>query len=370
MAVNGIGHPAKSLLVVDDDPHTRELCAGLFESLRIFQVTDARQAQALLPNETIDLVLSDVTLPEIDGLELLQFIKQQQPDLPVILMTGHSDKDIILKALKGGAEDVIAKPIDGLQLRTTVEKVFERQALRQELADLQQIDRLKHDFLGLISHKLKTPTTTISLFIQNLAEGIENPNDVNFLEILTMVQKETLYLEKLIQDLLYFSEATLQQDAGVLELTDLGQVARQVVEELRATARDKSQQLNFDMQVPLTATPLLLHPQKIHFAIRALLDNAIKFTPEHGTISLSGDQLENRVRLSISDNGNGITPTEMTKIFSKFYQVDPQHTGQVPGFGLGLYYAREFIRAMGGKLQLNSRPGAGTTAIIEFHLPG
>ncbi len=368
MPANGTARTVKKLLVVDDEPLIRELCANVFDSYKVLQAADGFDALKFLNHEDVDIVLTDVNMPNIDGLEFLRIIRQEQPNLPVILMTGYSDKELILKALKAGADDFITKPIGVLQLSTTVEKVLERHALQRELADLRHIDRLKNEFLGLISHKLKTPTTAISLFIQNLAEGVESPTDENFLQILTMVQEETTHLEKLIQDLLYFSDATLQESDMTLELTDLGQVTSLVIEELRTTAQAKSVQISVNMSVPLTDRPLPLHPQRIHFAVRALLDNAIKFTPQQGAVKITGRQETDRVKLSIEDNGIGIPGTEMPKIFNKFYQFDPENTGQIRGFGLGLYYARDFIRAMGGQLLIDSQLGAGTTATIEFPL--
>ncbi len=368
MSANGNGQSARKMLIVDDEPLIRNLCAGVFESYKVLQATDGFDALKYLSHEDVDIVLTDINMPNIDGFEFLRIIREEQPNLPVILMTGYADKDLVLNALKAGADDFITKPISVLQLSTTVEKVLERHALRNELADLRHIDRLKNEFLGLISHKLKTPTTAISLFIQNLAEGVESPTDENFIQVLTMVQTETTYLEKLIQDLLYFSEATLQEDEMTLELTDLGQVTKQVIEELLPTAQGKRQQIHCHMTIPLTDRLLLLHPQKIHFSVRALLDNAIKFTPQQGIIEISGGQEGDRVKLTIKDTGIGIPASEKPKVFNKFYQFDPQNTGQVRGFGLGLYYARDFIRAMGGQLQIDSRLDAGTTACIEFPL--
>lgn len=369
MPANGNGQPARKLLIVDDEPLIRDLCASVFDTYKVLQAEDGFDALKFLNHEDVDIVLTDVNMPNIDGLEFLRIVRQEQPDLPVILMTGYSDKELVLNALKAGADDFITKPISVLQLTTTVEKVLERHALRSEIADLRHIDRLKNEFLGLISHKLKTPTTAISLFLQNLAEGVESPKDENFLQVLTMVQAESTYLEKLIQDLLYFSEATLQEDEMTLELTDLGQVTTQVIEELQPTALGNAQRINTQIPVPMSDPLLLVHPQKIHFAVRALLDNAIKFTPQQGIIDVRGDQQGNRVRLTFRDNGIGIPEPELSKIFNKFYQFDPHSTGQVRGFGLGLYYARNFVRAMGGQLQIDSRPGIGTTATIEFPLP-
>ncbi len=359
---------SKTILIVDDEPIIRELCASALYTHHILLAANGEEALRILDSEDIDLILSDVVMPSISGLELLNKVKTIRPDLAFILMTGYSDKELILEALKEGADDFINKPINILQLSTTVNKVLEKQKIREELAALKRTDKLKNDFLGLISHKLKTPATAISLFIENIADGVESPDDENFRQMVAMVQAETLHLEQLIQDLLYFSEATLQDEDLPLDPIDLHKVADQVALALKPLALSNRIEYHIELG-ELPDTPLLLNAQRINFAIRALLDNAIKFTPPGGTVSVSGDVSGDRVRLLIRDTGIGIPQQELAKIFNKFYQVDPEHTGQVRGFGLGLFYTRDFIRSMNGQLSISSEPDKGTTATIEFPLP-
>jgi signal transduction histidine kinase len=114
---------------------------------------------------------------------------------------------------------------------------------------------------------------------------------------------------------------------------------------------------------------LMLNQQRIGFAIRAILDNAIKFTPEGGIVTLEIKLEDDQLKLLISDTGIGISTSELTKIFNKFYQIDPEQTGQVRGFGLGLHYARDFISSMGGQLLIESQPEQGTLVTIQFPLP-
>ncbi len=359
----------RTLLCVDDEPIICGLCACALDDYRVLQASDGLDALKIFETEDVDIVLCDVLMPNLGGLELLKKIKEQRPDQSVILMTGYSDKELILEALKAGADDFINKPINVLQLKTTIDKVFEKQKIRQELANLKRVDKLKSDFLGLISHKLKTPTTAISLFIQNIAEGVESPEDADFKQMLAIVQAEILHLEQLIQDLLYFSEATLQDEELTLEPIDLGLIADQVATALKPAAIQRRINYDISIELPLLPKPLMLNSQRINFTIRALLDNAIKFTPEGGSVSMEGKLDTERVVLSIKDTGVGIPQQELAKIFNKFYQIDPEHTGQVRGFGLGLYYARNFIRSMGGQLYIDSLPGNGTVATIEFPLP-
>ena len=362
-------HKQKTILCVDDEPIIRGLCINVLDDYHVILAKNGLEAVKILETVDVDIVLSDVMMPELGGLELLQKIKGRQPDQAVILMTGYSDQELILQALKAGADDFINKPINILQLSTTVDKVFEKQKIRHELADLKRTDQLKSNFLGLISHKLKTPATAISLFIQNIAEGVESQDDANFKQMVAMVQAETVHLEQLIQDLLYFSEATLQESSSALEPIDLGLIVDQVTITLQPAAQRRQIDFKSLIEPPFPPEPLMLNPQKVSFAIRALLDNAIKFTPQGGSVSIEGQIKKRQIQLLIRDTGIGISPQELAKIFNKFYQVDPEHTGQIRGFGLGLYYAREFVRSMGGQLYIKSQLEQGTVATIEFSLP-
>ncbi len=356
----------KTLLIVDDEPIIRDLCARALKGFKILQANDGQEAIELLRQQAIDVVLTDVMMPRLNGLDLLRQVKEETPDQIVILMTGYTEKEVILQALKAGADEFISKPLNLLQLRTTIDKILEKQHLRQQLASLQQADKLKSEFLGLISHKLKTPATAISLFIQNIGDGIMDPEDPGFRTVLGMVQAETLHLEHLIQDLLYFSQFILNDKPAQLQQIELGKIARQVCSNMEPLATAKQLKFEVKINVPFSPEPLNLDRERISFILRALLDNAIKFTPEGGSILLEGSLIDQDAILCIRDTGPGIPKAELTKIFSKFYQVDPSNSGQVRGFGLGLYYAREFARSMGGELSIESSQSLGTVATIKL----
>jgi signal transduction histidine kinase len=303
-------------------------------------------------------------MPIMNGLEMLQQVKERDPEQMVVVMTGYADKDIILRALKAHADDFIQKPINLLQLRTTIEKALEKKALRWELLQLKQLDRIKTEFLGLISHKLRTPTTSISLFIQNLANGTLDFQDPGVVQALDAVRKESEYLAGLIQDLLYYSDIILQDSATKSTREDLKLIANGIVVEKLPAAESKglTLQSHLDERLP----HVIVDRRRIAFALGAVLDNAIKFTASGGTITVSGTVEEDQCTLVVRDTGPGIAPEEISKVFEKFYQVDPQRTGQVRGFGLGLFYARQFIRDHGGTVQLISTSGKGTEVTIRL----
>lgn len=355
----------QTVLVVDDEESIRDLCIRTLQGYRILQAENGQEALRVLDHHPVDLVLVDVMMPVMNGLELLQKIKERNPSQPVVIMTGYADKDIILRALKAHADDFIHKPINLLQLKTSIVNALEKKALHQELVQLKQLDRIKSDFLGLISHKLRTPTTSISLFIQNLASGSVETDTPDFASTLVAIREESEYLACLIQDLLYYSDIILQDGEGKASRENLKEIAMSVLAGKRAVADQKG--LTLQNRLAGGDWPVVIvDRRRIAFALNALFDNAIKFTPQGGEISLSGEVGESEITLTIADNGPGITPEEAAKVFEKFYQIDPFNTGQVRGFGLGLFYARQFIRDHGGAITLDSTPGKGTEVTIRL----
>lgn len=356
---------APTILIVDDEAIIRDLCSRALKDYQILQAENGEEALRILGDRSVDLVLVDVMMPVMNGLELLQRIKERDPSQLVMIMTGYADKEIILRALKAHADDFIQKPINLLQLKTSIGQTLEKKALRRELMQLKQLDRIKSDFLGLISHKLRTPTTSISLFIQNLASGTIDPRDPGFADAVNAILEESAYLAYLIQDLLYYSDIILQDSDGKASREDLKEIALAVIAEKRPALEQKGLTLQSDLAGSWPV--VIVDRRRIAFALTALLDNAIKFTPAGGRITLSGEIRDQDLTLAIADTGPGIPPDEAAKVFEKFYQIDPLHTGQIRGFGLGLFYARQFIRDHGGTIDLQSTPGLGT--VITVRLP-
>ena len=355
--------PQTTILVVDDEKIIRELCEQALRKYRVIQAGTCEEALRLYEKERVDLILSDIMMPGDSGIELLKRIKALDPNATVIIMTGFVDKEIVLSALKEGADDFINKPLNLLQLRISIEKALGRKALKEELANIKRSDELKNSFLSLVSHKLRTPITGISLFLQNLRHGVFNPGDPIFQQSLNLASEEARYLGQLVADLLAFSQVMVN-GAGVNKRpSELNDIVADVLIKCR------EEHCNFDVELETAPDTLPLVPldaSKISFALHQVIDNAFKFSGEQGHVSLKLGSHGDSVFIVVSDSGIGIPESEVPKVFEKFHQIDPDHTGQVRGFGLGLFYARDFIRQHGGSISLASEPGLGTTVTISL----
>jgi signal transduction histidine kinase len=352
-----------NILVVDDDCIIRDLCERALRGFKVFQAGSCAEAMKIYHREPVNLVLTDVMMPGGSGIDLLKKIKGQNPNAIVIIMTGFLDKEVILDALKEGADDFISKPLNLLQLKSAVEKALSRRRLKEELANLKQLDRLKSNFLSIISHKLRTPITTISLFFQNIDQGVNGSFDETFRQNARLINDEAAHLGRLVEDLLTFSQVMVGSVGLVFEKTDLVDIVTDVLK----NSQEAQSKPGVEMIVTKDTLPSMnLDRPKITFAIQQIIDNAFKFSGETGRISIALRYFDDRVHIVVADSGVGIPREELAKVLEKFYQIDPDNTGQVRGFGLGLYYAREFVRQHGGGLSIESEQGCGTTITITL----
>jgi len=355
----------KTILLVDDEAVIRDLCSRALKGYAVIKAENGQEALTLFEKGGIDVVLTDVMMPGMDGIELLKRLKQKEPTIVVIVMTGFAEKDVILNALKEDADDFISKPLNLLQLKTAVDKALVKKALKEEVASLKSLDRLKSNFLSTISHKFRTPLTSISLFLQNLTNGVYVADDPEFRKNTRMISDEAAYLESLVADLLLFSRM-MDTDAAVhLEAVYLPKVIHKIMGESREVAGKPAIEAILDLaEVP----PVSVDRKKFEFAIKQVIDNAYKFSGEEGEVSVTLRSDAKGVFVEVRDQGPGIASDEIPKIFEKFYQIDPHNTGQVRGFGLGLYYAREFIRMHGGSIAVESTVGSGCKVTVRLPL--
>lgn len=354
---------AKTILIVDDEAVIRDLCKRALKGYNVIEAGGGEAALTAFEKGGIDVVLTDVMMPCMDGIELLKRIKEQEPTIVVIVMTGFAEKDVILNALKADADDFIAKPLNLLQLKTAVDKALQKKSLKEEIAALKSLDVLKSNFLSTISHKFRTPITSISLFLQNVAAGVFSADDPEFRSHVKLISEESAYLERLVADLLVFSRVMDTGFALKKEPVLVSKVISGIFMESREIALKPGITTHLDIDEAVT---LLADREKIIFALRQIIENAFKFTGRDGEVSITLVKESGGIIIQITDSGIGIAAEDIPKIFEKFYQVDPYNTGQVRGFGLGLFYAREFIRAHGGSITIQSSPGKGTQVTVAL----
>lgn len=246
-------------------------------------------------------------------------------------------------------------------------KVHERTAeIKAANEQLKQMDQLKSQFLAHVSHELRTPLTSIRGFAENMLKGIAGPLSEKQKQYLTRVVDNGERLGRMIGDLLDRSRI----DAGKIELS-LGEVilpglAADVIEQLRPLALAKRQRL--ELQCRETDLSVCADADKVSQILTNLVDNAMKYTPEAGSITvLVGLDRPHFARVSVVDTGEGIPPQALPRLFDPFFRASHRQRSQVKGLGLGLSITKTLVELHGGQISVQSEEGRGTT--VEFTLP-
>jgi signal transduction histidine kinase len=238
-------------------------------------------------------------------------------------------------------------------------------AMHQELArkneQLLEADRLKDEFVALISHDLRTPLTSIIGYLElTLDDGNLSEEQRGYLAVADRNADRLLHL---VNDLLFVARL----EAGELNLQpselDLAALARQSVSEAGPRASAGGVELTFETD---GAVPVQADKGRMFQVLDNLVSNAIKFTPAGGGVKVSVGPANGVVRLQVSDTGIGIEPAEQGRLFERFFRTATVAEQQIPGTGLGLYIARVIVEAHGGSIEVQSRPGEGSSFCVEL----
>ncbi len=248
-------------------------------------------------------------------------------------------------------------------------RVRERTAeLETANAQLKQMDRLKSKFLAHVSHELRTPLTSIVGFADNMLEGLVGSLNVKQEQYLTRIKANGTRLARMITDLLDLSRV----EAGKLVLSfdhvSLQTVVTEVIEQLLPLAITKH--LQIELQSPDPALLVWADPDRLSQILTNLLDNAIKYTPDGGHISVDLSVVDHELaRIAVRDNGQGIPPEALPKLFDPFFRVHPEERSQTKGLGLGLAIVKDLVELHGGTIAVHSTLDQGTafTFTIPLH---
>ncbi len=244
------------------------------------------------------------------------------------------------------------------------------QELGRFVARTEQMETLRRDFVANVSHELRTPLTIIRGYTEALRDGtVTDPQQAA--RFTNLIVNETERLERLISDLLDLSRLQAQQFVMELEPIPLAEVGDNVVAMLRGKYADKGVELSWKNSEMIP--PIPGNGDRLVQLMLILLDNALKYTKPQGKVSVELKRAENRVILTVADDGAGIPVADLPFIWERFYKVDKAHTRENHGTGLGLSIAREIIERHGATVAVTSEPGQGTTFVLQFPaqaLPG
>jgi two-component system sensor histidine kinase GlrK len=230
---------------------------------------------------------------------------------------------------------------------------------------LNELDRMKSDFFSSMSHELRTPLSTIKMGVGLLSEGLEGPVTEKQKKLLTILEEETNRLIGLVNSLLDLAKMEAGMMTYSLEHRQLVPLVDQAIKEIAPLVEAKK--ISLEKHIARELPVLKIDAERVLQALRNLIGNAVKFTPQGGQVSVSARSVDQGVEVSVSDTGPGIPKENLSTIFDKFQQGPSKGPSYMKGTGLGLAIAKQIIAYHGGKIWAESEPGCGST--FFFVLP-
>ncbi|MEX0650749.1 MAG: response regulator [Actinomycetota bacterium] len=373
--------PRVRVLLVDDNDGFRESLAMLLdaeEMVVVGQAPDGPSALAMIEGLDPDVVLMDVRMPGMDGIETTRELKSRFPALGIVALTGSEDQRAVREMLVAGASGYVLKDSDGDEILFAVRQAFtgggvlspevtptvieeltealerERRRTRQlEIAQEALLERAarRHELISRLGHELRTPVTVILGMAQTLAKGTAPEQERG--SILDSLVDRANGLARLVHRF----EAAVE--AGITEWADVVQVAREVAEG------------NHRVEVDAPAGPAMasLNRTAAHRIIEELVDNALAFSSPDAPVTVNVILGASGTEVRVTDRGPGIDPDALHRIFEPLEQAESLNTRTHPGVGLGLTLARMSANAMDGDVVLESTGPQGSTFLWTVTRP-
>lgn len=372
-----------NVLLVDDEKHFREILVKRLSQRGIIalQASDGEEALRLLEEKPVDVIVMDVKMPRMNGIETLRHVKEQYPATEVIMLTGHASTRDGVDGIKAGAFDYLTKPIEFEQLlrkirqaqnkirraETEKKEIEFRERIKQQMAINERLVALGTIATG-VAHEINNPLA----IIQDSAGWVKQilakpemstiPRRPDFEKALDRIQTSVDRARRITQQLLHVVKTQSAEIPDLVEMTEvnLRKLAGECIAlvELEASYKEIKVSLESSDPNPIVWTD----PYQFAQVLLNLLTNSIQATDAGGKINVMIRSSEEQVSLAVQDNGYGIPEENLTKIFEPFFSTKAVGVGT----GMGLYISSGIVTKLGGVMAVDSQPDKGTTFTIEL----
>lgn len=371
------------VLVVEDHTTDFELLRQRLyrsdPSIILTHVKCVADAVKALSQQSFDLLITDLELPDSIGLGTIHRLRKHANDLPIVVYSGNEDADLAMEAVRQGAHDYIPKQPPKGELMTRCLKyaiqrskwqVQQREHL-QEAWLLQQAERLAKEklkrrdhFLAMLSHELRTPMAAIMAAVE-LMDLL--PDEADSTQPRTVIRRQCKQVAALLEQLLELCRLRQDKVALNFEVVNLKNAAQEAIDAVREKLNRRKHAVELVCDVPqldVRADAIRLHQVLVN-----LLANAAKFTPRKGRIIVEIEEQNGMARVHVRDNGVGINDADLSQIFEPFFQASPRNQNskiaKAKGIGLGLALTRKLVEMQEGTISVSSGD-EGTTFSLQF----
>lgn len=373
------------ILIIDDEPDVAKALKMHLDDEGYVTAVASGGAAALAKldkGHDYTIILLDINMPVINGVTVLKHLQDSGSDAAVVMMSGHGSEELAVECMRNGAEDYIAKPFSLTDIQQRIERASEHRRERIEKLLLQQE---KEDFILMLSHDMKNPLTAVIGSIDIIREGClgaVNEEQEEYLQSAIDSCNEVVVMIDNLLDIRKF-------EAGKIQMAIQPYQAQELIERVAAQFARPAKHDGIEFLVDISSGSSEISVDKTAFTrvLGNLLGNALKFTPEDGTISIScrrvtGDDLliqnipdyvtprpapnaaDCFIRLAVRDTGNGIPADELDRIFNRYTQFSRKTGRERGGAGLGLAYCKLAIESFQGIIWAESENGQGSEFVI------
>ena len=375
--------PPEKILIVDDESDIAQVLKLHLEEFGYVTswAADGETALQQLWSNGYDLVLLDMRMPGISGVDVLRRIRDNCFDSAVIMMTAHGNESLVVECMKAGAADYVAKPFDIDDMMIRMERALENRRTVQLKKILEQE---KEDFIFMLSHDMKNPLTAVIGSIDIMREGrlgVVNPEQSEYLQSAIESCQEVVTMIDNLLDMQRFDTGRMQTRISPVNPCALLESA---VRNFSAAAERENILLTLDAQA--TAPEVAVDSSLLARVFANLIGNALKFVPDGGSITISCNGLErsrlnsaeieaaersgklaataNFVRIRVTDNGSGVSSDDLINIFERYVQSGDASRRTHGGAGLGLAFCKKAVESFGGCIWAENNEGEGSRFII------
>lgn len=356
---------SSKVLVIDDEEIARISCQRVLrrEGIQVTLAASGREGLELLMREPHDLVLVDLKMPEMDGVEVARRIQHFDRNIVVIIITGYATIESAVAVMKEGAYDYLPKPFTPDELLIVVRRGLEKRRLDRESRALrEEKEAMERNFITMVTHQLRSPMAAIFQYLEVLLSDIGGELNAVQREMLERARERLEGLLQLINDWLDMSRIQAGEILNRLQATPLAACVDAALAGLELAAKEKNVQIITN--IPADLPPVQADPDTFREVLSNVIANAIKYNHAGGAVTISAQQQADWIVLQVADTGPGIDAKEIPFIFDQFYRSKAKEIRQKEGTGLGLAIAQKIMRAHGGKIEVHSRLGEGSVFSI------
>ncbi len=357
-----------SILVIDDEESMRDSCSQVLtkDGHRVETAENGMVGLEKIKAFKPDLVLVDLKMPGISGMEVLEKISVIDPTIVAVVITGYANLESAIDAFKRGAYDFLPKPFTPDELRIIIKRGLERRKLiLKSIALEQEKESMRKFFITMVSHQLRSPLVTVQQHLEVILGGIVGDVPEKQEKLLRRAGESISSLLTLIKDWLDLSKIETGKLTESFESLSLLPIIEETIESLQPLAEESN--ITVTLNQDHVDIPMIKGDQQsLKQLFFNLINNAIKFNRKGGQVTISLHERNSHIDINISDTGIGIAQEDLPFIFDEFHRVRSDEAQTVPGTGLGLSIARKIAEAHSASISVESRVGEGTVFTVHF----